>query len=137
MASAEGKNQDDIQRLNRSLVMRLIHRMRVCSRSELAKMSGLTNASITGIAQHLIDAGVVKEVGLIGGAKGRRSIGLTLRLESYLCIGIRLTRQHIRGGLFDIAGELYAEEERPVAPNSTPAHAMALVKEIVAFLLRK
>ena len=78
MTRKEGKNQDDLQRLNRSLVMRLIHKMEVCSRAELAKQSGLTKASITVITQQLIDAGVVKEVGLISGEKGRRSIGLTL-----------------------------------------------------------
>jgi predicted NBD/HSP70 family sugar kinase len=108
----QGKNQDDLQKLNRSLVMRLIHKLGVCSRAELAKRSGLTKASITGITQLLIDAGVVKEVGLIDGAKGRRSIGLSLCLEHYLCVGIRLTRKDVRGGLFDVAGEIYADERR-------------------------
>ncbi len=135
MTRKEGKNQDDLQRLNRSLVMRLIHKMEVCSRAELAKQSGLTKASITVITQQLIDAGVVKEVGLISGEKGRRSIGLTLELDRYLCIGIRLTRQNIHAGLFDIAGEIYAEEERAISEHATPEDAMNLVKELVRNLI--
>ncbi len=133
----QGKNQDDLQQLNRSLVVRLIHRMRVCSRAELAKQSGLTKASITGITQHLIDRGIVKEVGLISGANGRRSIGLTLRTEHYLCIGLRLTRQHIRGGLFDVGGELYASQNCRIEPNNNPQDAMRLMKEMIAQLLKQ
>jgi len=133
----EGKNQDDLQRLNRSLVMRLIHKNELCSRAELAKQSGLTKASITVITQQLIDAGVVKEVGLIGGEKGRRSIGLTLEMDRYLCIGIRLTRQNIHGGLFDIAGEIYAEEERAITDKSTPGDAINLIKDVVHNLMAR
>jgi len=137
MTDKQGKNQDDLQKLNRALVMRLIHKLGICSRAEVAKRSGLTKASITGITQQLIDAGVVKEVGLIDGAKGRRSIGLTLCLEHYLCIGIRLTRKDVRGGLFDVAGEIYADEQRLIPLNSTPEDAMALMKDIIEKLLQK
>lgn len=137
MIDKQGKNQDDLQKLNRSLVMRLIHKLGICSRAELAKRSGLTKASITGITQQLIDAGVVKEVGLIDGAKGRRSIGLSLCLDHYLCVGIRLTRKDVRGGLFDVAGEIYADERRLIPENSTPQDAMALMKDIIEKLLKK
>lgn len=137
MKHKQGKNQDDLQLLNRALIMRLIHRMKMCSRSELARQSGLTKATISGITQLLIEADVVKEVGLIDGEKGRRSIGLTLNLEKYLCIGMRLTRLEIRGGLFDIAGGLYAEENRLIAPNASPADAMELMKDIIGCLLKK
>ncbi len=137
MQGKQGKNQDDLQKLNRSLVMRLIHKLGICSRAEVAKRSGLTKASITGITQQLIDAGVVKEVGLIDGAKGRRSIGLALCLEHYLCIGIRLTRKDVRGGLFDVAGEIYADEQRQIPVNATPEDAMALMKDIIEKLLKK
>ena len=137
MMDKQGKNQDDLQKLNRALVMRLIHKLGICSRAEVAKRSGLTKASITGITQQLIDAGVVKEVGLIDGIKGRRSIGLTLCLEHYLCIGIRLTRKDVRGGLFDVAGEIYADEQRLIPLNSTPEDAMALMKDIIEKLLQK
>ncbi len=133
----QGKNQDDISQLNRSLIMRLIHRMGVCSRTELARQSGLTNASVTGIVQQLIAAGVVEEVGLIGGNSGRRSIGLSLSLNKYLCVGIRLTRKHILGGLFDISGELYASEQREIMANSSPKDAMKLMKEIITKLLEQ
>ena len=78
MTEKQGKNQGDLQKLNRSLVMRLIHKQNVCSRTTLARETGLTKASITGITQQLIKAGVVKEVGLIDGSMGRRSFGLTL-----------------------------------------------------------
>ena len=52
-----------------------------------------------------------------------------------MCIGIRLTRQNIHAGLFDIAGEIYAEEERAISEHATPEDAMNLVKELVRNLI--
>lgn len=130
-----GKNQGDLQELNRALVMRLIHRLRVCSRAELARQTGLTKASITGITQQLIDAGAVREVGLIDGGNGRRSIGLSLCQEKYLCIGIRMTRRHIRGGLYDLGGELYDAQECRLPPDSQAKMALQMMKEMIAGLL--
>ena len=41
MTDKQGKNQDDLQKLNRSLVMRLIISLGVMLRAEVAKLSGL------------------------------------------------------------------------------------------------
>ena len=135
--SKPGKNQGDLQSLNQALVLRLIHRLRVCSRAELARRTGLTKASITGITQRLLNAGLVREVGLIGGAGGRRSIGLSLCQENYLCVGLRLTRRHIRGGLFDVGGEVYACEERAISPETTAEEALEQMRRIAARLLEE
>jgi len=131
----QGKNQGDLQGLNRALVMRLIHRHRVCSRAELARRTGLTKASITGIIQQLIDAGVVREVGLMEMPGGHRSMGLSLCAEQYLCIGLRLTRRHIRGGLFDMGGEMYEKLECKISPETGPRTALQMMKEIIGGLL--
>lgn len=130
-----GKNQEDIQGLNRALVLQLIHRLRVCSRAELARRTGLTRAAITGITQQLLDCGMVRETGLLPGGGGRRSIGLTLCQEKYLCIGLRLTRRHIRGGLFDAGGELYEAQECRLSPVPQAQDALARMREIISALL--
>lgn len=137
MTEKQGKNQGDLQKLNRSLVMRLIHKQNVCSRTTLARETGLTKASITGITQQLINAGVVKEVGLIDGSMGRRSIGLTLEKEKYLCIGVRLTRRSTQCGLFNLAGELHAVSEEKLFPHATPQDAIQTLKTQIDALLHR
>lgn len=99
-----GMNLEDVQEINRALVIRLIRRAKVCARTELAKLTGLKQATITNIVNDLMEWGLVKETGIIEGRKGRRSIGLTLNTDSYRTMGIRLTRNYFTVGLFDLFG---------------------------------
>lgn len=131
-----GKNQEDLQALNRMLVIRILHRMRTCSRAELARQTGLTKASITGIVQQLMDAGVVREDGLMeDGKAGRRSMGLRLCTDQYLCIGLRLTRRRISAGLFEMGGEICTATERRLPRSAHAPDALALMKEAVRELM--
>jgi len=104
-ASQQGKNLSDVQEMNRSLVLRLLKRQDICSRAQLARLSGLNQATITNIIKDFIKWGLVKETGLIGGERGRRSIGVQINHKEYYVIGVRLLRKEFRLGLFDIFGE--------------------------------
>ena len=73
-----GKNLEDIQAMNRSLLLRLLQQNKVCSRANLAEQSGLKQATITNIISDFISWGIVEETGLIEGCKGRRAIGIRL-----------------------------------------------------------
>nr|MCR5673177.1 MarR family transcriptional regulator [Lachnospiraceae bacterium] len=54
-------NNSDMNEAHRSHIVKLIHQKGVCSRAELAKATGLTQASITKITASLIDSGVLSE----------------------------------------------------------------------------
>lgn len=108
----KGLNLNDVQEINRGLVIWLLRRARVCSRAELSKTSGLKQATITNIINDFIDWGIVRETGIIEGNKGRRSIGVTLNTETHRVMGIRLTRNSFAVGLFDLFGsqeEIFSE----------------------------
>lgn len=107
MTKKEGTNLEDVQEMNRALVIRLLRKFQVCSRADIAKATGLKKATITYIINDLIEWGLVKETGIIDGEKGRRSIGITLNSENYKVIGVRLARKYFTVGLFDIAGTEY------------------------------
>ena len=47
-----GLNLEDVQELNRALVIRLLRRAKVCSRADLAKITGLKQATITNITNY-------------------------------------------------------------------------------------
>jgi N-acetylglucosamine repressor len=102
----KGTNLQDVQELNRSLVLRLIRRLKISSRVIIAKETGLKQATITNIVNDLIKWGLVKESGIIDGEKGRRSIGLTLTNKNYKVIGVKLTRKYFSIGLFDLFGSI-------------------------------
>jgi len=103
-----GKNLTDIQEINRSLVLNCIRSEPNCSRSEIANITGLQQATITKIVNDFIKAGIVQEANLFKKSeKGRRSIGLILNTDLHRIIGVRLTRSQVLVGLYDIAGKEY------------------------------
>lgn len=104
IAHKRGLNLNDVQEINRGLVIWLLRRKRVCSRAEIAKSSGLKQATITNIINDFINWGIVRETGIIEGRKGRRSIGITLDTDHYRVMGIRITRHFFAVGLFDLFG---------------------------------
>jgi predicted NBD/HSP70 family sugar kinase len=107
LSSFEGKNLEDVQEMNRSLIIRLLQRSRTISRADLAKRSGLKQATITNIINDFINWGLVEETGLIEGEKGRRSIGLGMRCENYKVISVRLSRKYFHIAVFDVSGKQY------------------------------
>ena len=77
-AQVQGYNLDTVKQNNISLVVRLLHRARVCSRVDLSREAGLSQTSITHIISFLIERGIVFETGSVEGKMGRRSIGISL-----------------------------------------------------------
>lgn len=132
-----GKNLEDIQEMNRSLVIRTLHRMKLCSRAKVAAETGLKQATITNIVNDLIDWGLVYETGIIEGDKGRRSIGISLNSGAYKVIGIRLTRKYISIGLFDISGNLYSSKQITIDNSSGPKAAFGKIKDLIAETLKE
>ncbi len=115
----KGLNLNDIQEINRGLILWLLRRTRVSSRADLSKTSGLKQATITNIINDFISWGIATETGSIEGSKGRRSIGVALNTETHRVMGVRLTRKFFTVGLFD----LYGSQESILVEQISPKEA--------------
>ena len=104
-----GTNQESNQVYNRSLVLRSIQHARLCSRVELAKWTGLKQATISHMMTDFMRWNLVRETGSFSGTKGRRTIGVELSDEKYRVIGFRLTRKHYIIGVFTLGCEEVSE----------------------------
>ena len=60
-----GYNINDVRRNNVSAIIRLLHRAKVCSRADLARATGLKQATITNIINELIESEFVIEVDIL------------------------------------------------------------------------
>ena len=129
------KNLEEVKELNLIRVLKLIHKMEVCSRSQLAAMSGLKQSTITNIVNRLIEYGVVRETGSFEGKKGRRSIGITLETERYQVIGVRLTRTDFSVGLFSIDGRPEQTENRQIRPEQPVEQILSDIEETIRALM--
>ena len=99
-----GINQDNVQKFNRVLVVRLLRNSGSCSRADLARMSNLKPATITNIVNELKELHLIKEEGVINVERGRHGIAVSLDKTYYRVIGLRITRKYFNVGIFDIEG---------------------------------
>jgi predicted NBD/HSP70 family sugar kinase len=91
--------------MNRLRVLRLIQRGAV-ARSELAKATGLTRASMSLIIAELLEEGVLIETGLRRSTAGRKPVLLELRPEYACALGLTISRVGAEAGLVDLGGRL-------------------------------
>ena len=83
--SKQSINYNDMQEMNRYLIIKLLMQLGICSRVELSRLSGLKQATITNIINDFIKIGLVSEIGSKNGSKGRRSVvGLMYLLQLLL-----------------------------------------------------
>lgn len=106
----DSMNQKKQQIVNRSLVINLLRQEKLCSRADLAKLSGLKRATITYIVNEFMEYDLVVEDGLLHANKGRRSIGIRINGEKYRTIGVMITRDYYSLGMMGLSGEVFFTE---------------------------
>lgn len=95
------QNIDEVKKANRGLVLNLLLRHRIISRSMLAAKSGLNKATITNIVNEFELMGVIKEQGHILSDNGRKITGITLALDDVVSVAVRINRDEIEFALCD------------------------------------
>lgn len=132
-----GNNTTDLTEMNRSAIVRILQQKDMCTRAEIAKLMGLTQASITKLVAYLIDMGIVSEVGSVKGKGNRRSIGLRLNAEKNLVIGVKFSRHVYAIGVFDISGKLYEQSETEYSLEEKAGKVLSDMKTQIKALLKK
>ena len=137
MTGAIGKNNSDLTEMNRSAVVRILQQQEVCSRADIARQTGLTQAAITKIVASMMEMGIVSEVGIITGGDNRRSIGLRLNADKHQIIGVKFARQMFAVGVFDISGKIYIHTETKFPFEEDPQKVLSAMKEQIHDMLKK
>lgn len=121
-------NQEKQQQINRSLVINLLRQEKLCSRADLAELSGLKRATITNIINEFMEYALVIEDGILDGSKGRRSIGIRINGKKYRTIGVMLTRQYYSIGMMGLSGEVYKTKTYQIEPGRKPDRVIEEMK---------
>lgn len=93
-----------IRALNRNLVLNLLVGQEALSRSELARRTGLSNATITEISSELLTSGLLEEVGEGESTGGRRPLLLRMNARAGFVVGVKL----VEGALTCAVTDLHA-----------------------------
>lgn len=129
---------DFVRRQNRGLVMNALRWNGPMSRTQLASITGLSNASITAISTELLGQRLLVEgaIPAKAGARGRPAVELAFRRDAFHIAIAELDVTRARFSLVNYAGILVDRVETPVTPTlfaeTAPAPFLAgWVRELI------
>ncbi|WP_367924622.1 ROK family protein [uncultured Ruthenibacterium sp.] len=101
-----------IKRINESSILRVIQERGAVSRAEIAKILGLTPATVTNNIHTLMAQGLVCEAGAGDSCGGRKPILLQLNENGVFFIGVDIHRDEVRAAVVNLAGKIVVCDER-------------------------
>jgi len=116
-------NRNLIKDINRNLVLNLIKSRGPISRTDIAKLSGLSLATISAITGAFIKSGLVHEMGAGESTGGRKPVLLRLNHQAGFVIGVKLMEQSITSALTDLDANVLYHRITPLRPadGQTPS----------------
>ena len=103
-------NRDLIRAINRSAVLNTIKNYGPISRAEIARKTGLSAATITGISTELLQDNLIFEKEEGDSSGGRRPILLALNPRGGFVVGLKLTEENVTGALTDLEATVIAKQ---------------------------
>ena len=97
-----------IRALNGRLLLGHIRDLGLCSRAELARISGLSKPTVSVALADAERAGLVRTAGQRTGRPGRSALLYEVRPEAGFILGLDVGAQYVRGALADLAGGIRA-----------------------------
>ena len=116
-APAPGGNSIEVGRRNRCLVLDAVRVHEPISRPELARLTGLTTATIANIVGKLQRDHLVEEVGSGRSTGGRKPGLLQLERTSRLAIAVDLAATDLMVALTNVKGEVLRRSKREIATD--------------------
>lgn len=123
-----------IRAINRSNVLNCIKTQGPISRIEIARISGLSAATVSGITAELIESGLIFEKEAGDSLGGRRPIPLALNPKGGYVVGFKLAEDHITSALTDLNAKVIANRNSPLSGRSIESVILALEGGVKALL---
>src|SRR3972149_326103 len=127
-------NRELIRAINRSNILNCIKTRGPVSRIEIARIAGLSAATVSGITAQLIESGLVFEKEAGDSLGGRRPIPLALNPKGGYVVGFKLAEDHITGALTDLNANVIANRTFHLSARSIESVIVALEKGVKALL---
>lgn len=136
MPSIPGKragSQSALRESNRALVLDALRSSGTLIQAELARVTGLSAATVSNIVRDLSGDGLLRVTTTISG--GRRARAVSLDRAAGVAAGIDFGRRHVRVALADLSHSVLGEHEVAVAPRVPASEAIEIGVEVFHSLL--
>lgn len=138
-------SRDLIRDLNHNLILTLLRYHAPTTQQALARLSGLSPATVSGIIANLSTAGWIEEIGLgaaVGKRGGRRPVLLRLNAGVGLIVGVKVMEDSIATVITDLDATVLHTGTAPLGPQGMQREAsdpeqviVAMVEAIEAILM--
>jgi len=128
-------NRELIRAINRSTILNSIKTHGAIPRAEIARLTGLSPATVTGITAELIQDNLIFEKESGDSSGGRRPIMLAINPNGGCVVGIKVMEDHALGALTDLEASLLGKQSYPLTDISPEGISQSL-SELVAELLK-
>lgn len=132
-----GLNNTDIQKANRSLVIKIMLSKGLVSRVDLVRETKLRKATITNIINEFLELGIVQEEGYSKADAGRRTDAFRLKVPQLVIVSIRFTRKFYHINLYDLMGMVLEEKKGTVLVDQDVNELMQNVMQETDHLLSR
>ena len=105
---------------NRATILNIIWEKQEISRASLARLTGMSRSSISGIISQLIQSKLVEEVGAGVSMGGRKPINLRFCPSAFQVLGVQVGRNETQLGVLDLNGTLLKTHSIPTGMKSEP-----------------
>lgn len=134
--SLSGTNLERAGDYNQRIVLQAIRLTEETTRSDLARVTGLTPPTIVNITKRLIDMGLVKPAGRLQGKRGQPAMRIVIDPDGAFSIGLNIDRDHITLVTLDLAGKIRSRHTREIA-FALPGTVVDHVRSILPGLLEE
>lgn len=124
-AAQKGLSIEGVQGHNRRVILAALQDLGTCSRKEISVATGLDQATVTRAIGTLLNDGVVEEVGLVRGGRGRRSINLDFSASGRHILCLRLQRRSFSVAAFNLRGTPFDAIEVPIPRGQSAVSTFA------------
>src|SRR3546814_1883680 len=128
--SLSGTNLERAGDYNQRIVLQAIRLTEETTRSDLARVTGLTPPTIVNITKRLIDLGLVKPAGRLQGKRGQPAMRIVIDPDGAFAIGLNIDRDHITLVTLDLAGKIRSRHTPQIAfalPGTVVDHVRAVL----------
>src|SRR5690242_11560303 len=117
-----------IRTMNEQLLLNQIRRLGLCSRADLARLSGLSKPTVSLALANVERSGLVRTAGQRTGVPGRSAVLYEIRPEAGYVLGLDIGHEYLRGAVTDLTGEIRAKAESRCTAASVRKRVTELIR---------
>jgi predicted NBD/HSP70 family sugar kinase len=117
-----------IRALNEQLLLGHIRQLGLCSRAELARLSGLSKPTVSLALANLERSGLITIAGQRTGVPGRSARLFEISPDAGFVLGLDIGHHYLRGALADLTGEIRAKHSARTRASSVRGRVAELIR---------